>query len=246
MVADPTLAQSDRLELVLLWTNVASLNVLVTIAEQPAEQPTDLATADMWFDPKCPWAWNTSRWLLEVEQVRAVKVRFQVMSLWLLNRGREGLAEWYANWLADTLGPVRVLTAAKQRYGAPVLRDLYTALGNRIHHEKEPIDRELYLGALAELDLDPALAEAATVTDHDAALLASHRAGLEPVGEDLGTPSIHVSGPDGRRNAFFGPVLTPVPRGEAAGRLWDGVLLVTATPGFFELKRGRTESPRVD
>ncbi|WP_034485528.1 DsbA family protein [Actinomadura oligospora] len=199
----------------------------------------------MWFDPKCPWAWNTSRWLLEVERVRDVEVRFRVMSLWLLNDGREGLEEWYERWLADTLGPVRVAIAAEQKYGTPVLRDLYTALGNRIHHDKTPIGRELYLSALDEIGLDAGLADAAEADDFDEALRASHHAGLDPVGENLGTPSIHVPGPDGKVNAFFGPVVTPVPRGEDAGRLWDGVLLVTAAPGFFELKRGRTESPRV-
>lgn len=205
-----------------------------------------MTVAEMWFDPKCPWAWNASRWLLEVERVRDVEVRFRVMSLWLLNEGREGLEERYARWLADTLGPVRVLVAAERRYGTPVLRDLYTAFGNRIHHRKEPIGRDLHVGALADAGLAEDLADAADVTDHDEALRLSHRAGLDPVGEDLGTPAIHVTGPDGTLNAFFGPVVSPVPRGEAAGRLWDGVLAVSGTPGFFELKRGRTGSPRVD
>ncbi|WP_203934702.1 mycothiol-dependent nitroreductase Rv2466c family protein [Virgisporangium ochraceum] len=195
----------------------------------------------MWFDPKCPWAWNTSRWLLEVESVRDVTVRFHVMSLWLLNRGRTGLEAWYEEWLTDTLGPVRVLIAAEQKYGTPVLRDLYTALGNRIHHGKQPIGADLYRSALIETGLDTDLALAADREDHDDALRSSHHAGLDPVGEDLGTPAIHVDGA-----AFFGPVVSPVPRGEAAGRLWDGVLLAATTPGFFELKRGRTESPRVD
>ncbi|WP_433339238.1 mycothiol-dependent nitroreductase Rv2466c family protein [Spirillospora sp. CA-294931] len=199
----------------------------------------------MWFDPKCPWAWNASRWLLEVERVRDVEVRFHVMSLWLLNDGREGLEDWYARWLTDTLGPVRVLIAAEQKYGTPVLRDLYTAFGDRIHHDKTPIGRDLYTGALAELGLSTGLADAAETDEFDADLRRSHHAGLDPVGEDLGTPAIHVPGPDGRPTAFFGPVVTPVPRGEDAGRLWDGVLLVSASPGFFELKRGRTEPPRV-
>ncbi|WP_281287592.1 disulfide bond formation protein DsbA [Amycolatopsis rhizosphaerae] len=205
-----------------------------------------MTTADMWFDPKCPWAWNASRWLLEVERVRDVEVRFHVMSLWLLNEGREGLEAWYERWLADTLGPVRVLIAAEQKYGTPVLRDLYTAFGNRIHHEKATIGRDLYLGALTELGLAEELADAAESTGYDDALRVSHRAGLDPIGEDLGTPAIHVTGPDGTVNAFFGPVVSPVPRAEAAGRLWDGVLNVSGTAGFFELKRGRTESPRVD
>jgi hypothetical protein len=195
----------------------------------------------MWFDPKCPWAWNASRWLLEVEQVRPVETRFHVMSLWLLNRGRENLEEWYRQWLTDTLGPVRVLIAAEQKYGADVLRGLYTALGDRIHDERMPIGPQLYRAALSSLGLADDLADAADTDAYDAALLASHRAGLGPVGEDLGTPAIHIDGA-----AFFGPVVTPVPRGEAAGRLYDGMVLMVGTPGFFELKRGNRTSPRVD
>src|SRR5258705_5409710 len=118
-----------------------------------------MTDVDMWFDPKCPWAWNTSRWLLEVEQVRPIRMRFHVMSLWLLNHGREDLEPWYAQWLADTLGPVRVLTAARQKYGNEVLRDLYTAMGNRIHHDRTPIGRKLYTDVLMELDLAPELAD---------------------------------------------------------------------------------------
>jgi hypothetical protein len=136
-----------------------------------------------------------------------------------------------------------VAIAAELRCGNDVLRDLYTALGTRIHHHRAPIDRDLYVAALTEVGLPIELADAADGTDHDKALLASHDAGMNPVGEDLGTPTIHVTGPDGRVNAFFGPVVSPIPRGEQAGRLWDGVLQVTGTDGFFELKRGRTRPP---
>jgi len=196
---------------------------------------------DFWFDPLCPWAWITSRWMLEVEQVRDVQTEFHVMSLWLLNRDRTGLEDWYRTWLADTLGPVRVLVAAEEKYGTEVLRGLYTAFGDRIHHDRMAIGAELYRAALSSLGLSTDLAAAADDDAHDAALLASHRAGLDPVGEDLGTPAIHVDG-----HAFFGPVVTPVPRGEAAGRLYDGMVLMVSTPGFFELKRGNRTSPRVD
>lgn len=200
--------------------------------------------ADMWFDPKCPWAWNTSRWLLEVERVRDVRVRFHVMSLWLLNRDRE-VDAWYREWLADTLGPVRVVTAVQRKCGDDAVREFYTALGDRIHHDRIPIGPDLYTAALAAAGLPTELAAAAEDADHDEALRRSHDAGLGPVGEDLGTPAIHVPGPDGAVNAFFGPVVTPVPRGEAAGRLWDGVLLVSGTPGFYELKRGGRPRPSV-
>jgi hypothetical protein len=201
---------------------------------------------DMWFDPICPWAWITSRWLLEVERVRPVDVRFHVMSLSVLNEGRD-LPEAYRRSMETGWGPVRVCVAAERRYGPGVLRDLYTAMGNRLHHEGQDRDREMYAGALADAGLDPGLADAADSTDLDEALRASHDAGMEPVGTDVGTPVIHVPRPDGAEPvAFFGPVVTPVPRAEAAGRLWDGVLLVAGTPGFFELKRTRTLRPSFD
>lgn len=205
---------------------------------------TEQITADMWFDPRCPWAWITSRWLLEVERVRPVRIRFHVMSLSILNESRTDLPEGYRAGLGKGWGPVRVAIAAEQRYGNDVLRDLYTALGTRIHLEKRDLDRSLFLDSLAEVGLDPALADAATSTEYDTALRASHDAGMAPVGLDVGTPVIHTPGPNpGQQIAFFGPVITPAPKGAAAGRLWDGVLLVAGTPGFYEIKRTRDAAP---
>jgi hypothetical protein len=199
---------------------------------------------DMWFDPKCPWAWIASRWLLEVERVRDVAVTFHVLSLSVLNEGRE-VEAWYREWLDAGWGPARVAKAVEQKYGAAEVRAVYTALGNRIHLEKQPLGHELYAAALTEAGLPAELADAAESSDLDAAMLAGNQAGLGPVGEDLGTPAIHVTLPDGEVQAFFGPVVTPAPRGEAAGRLWDGVLLVAGTEGFYELKRARVHSPQV-
>ncbi|MGS2616872.1 mycothiol-dependent nitroreductase Rv2466c family protein [Micromonospora sp. LZ34] len=206
---------------------------------------SERVAVDMWFDPLCPWAWITSRWLLEVEQVRELDIRFHVMSLSVLNEGRD-LPEQYQELMRVGWGPVRICIAAEQRHGSEVLRRLYTALGTRIHLGKEQLGPELYAAALIDAGLDPALAEAAESTDYDAALRASHEAGMRPVGTDVGTPVIHAPGPDGRQVAFFGPVITPAPKGEAAGRLWDGVLLVAGTPGFFELKRSRDLDPIFD
>lgn len=197
-------------------------------------------SADMWFDPLCPWAWITSRWLLEVEQVRPVTARFHVMSLAVLNEHKENKPA-AKNW-----GPVRVCVAASKRYGEPVLRELYTAYGNRIHLGKEEIDTQLHIGALSDAGLDVSLAEAAESTEYDEALRESHRAGMAPVGLDVGTPTIHTAGADGQPVAFFGPVITPAPKGEAAGQLWDGVILLAGTPGFYELKRTREQDPIFD
>ncbi|MFJ6200024.1 disulfide bond formation protein DsbA [Micromonospora sp. NPDC092111] len=207
---------------------------------------TDRVTADMWFDPLCPWAWITSRWLLEVEKVRDVDIAYHVMSLSVLNEGRD-LPEQYQERMRSGWGPVRVCIAVEQAHGAKPLAELYTALGTRIHLGKEPLGRELFTNALADVGLDPAFADAADSTEYDEALRASHEAGMRPVGTDVGTPVIHAPGPDGGdKVAFFGPVVTPAPKGEAAGRLWDGVLLVAATPGFYELKRSRELGPIFD
>jgi hypothetical protein len=202
------------------------------------EQPTQL---DFWFDPLCPWAWISSRWVLEVEKVRPVTARWHVMSLAVLNSGRDDLPEGYQELLAQAWGPVRVCIAAEQKFGPEVLLPLYTALGNRVHHEKAEPVRDTVEAALAEVGLPAELADAMTSTDFDEALIASHHDGMDRVGYDVGTPVISVNGV-----SFFGPVVTPIPRGEDAARLWDGVLLVAGTDGFFELKRSRTRDPIFD
>jgi hypothetical protein len=201
-----------------------------------------MTDVDVWVDPACPWAWITSRWLLEVERVRDVRVRFHVMSLSVLNEHRD-VSDDYRRRMAQSWGPVRVLIAAEQTYGPSVLRRLYGAMGTRIHLRRTGLGRDMIVAALQDAALSPALAGAAETGEHDERLRASHAAGMAPVGEDVGTPVIHVPNPTGESIAFFGPVVTPIPRGEAAGRLWDGVLAVAGTDGFFELKRTRTRGP---
>ncbi|MEJ3744509.1 DsbA family protein [Actinomycetes bacterium KLBMP 9797] len=203
------------------------------------------SSVDMWFDPICPWAWMTSRWLLEVEKIRPVDVTFHVMSLSVLNEGRD-VPPPYDEIMRTGWAPVRICVAAEEKYGQDALRRLYTALGTRIHPGREERGPELYRAALADAGLDPALAEVGETTEYDDALRASHDAGMKPVGLDVGTPVIHAPGPDGQTIAFFGPVVTPAPKGEAAGNLWDGVLLVAGTPGFYELKRTRDANPIFD
>ena len=209
------------------------------MANAATETPS---AVDFWFDPLCPWAWITSRWVLEVEQVRPVRVSWHVMSLAVLNDGRD-LPDEYVEMMRKAWGPVRVVVAAQQAHGDEVVLPLYTALGTRIHHEKQELGPELYRSALAEAGLPESLAAAADSTDYDLAVRESHNTGMKPVGLDVGTPVIHVPGLDGHQVAFFGPVVTPAPKGEAAGRLWDGTLLVASTPGFYELKRTRDAQP---
>lgn len=198
---------------------------------------TERTTVDFWFDPACPWAWVTSRWILEAEQVRPIRVDFHLMSLAILNEEKD-LSEPVRQRL---LGPVRVLTAVTQAEGEHVLRDLYTAVGNRIHLGSTKASPELLAAALAEVGVDAGHIDAWESTENDDALAKSHHQAMELVGYDVGTPVIRVGG-----EAFFGPVVTPAPRGEAAGRLWDGFVLLAGTPGFFEIKRSRTANPSFD
>ena len=205
-----------------------------------AAPATDAVTADFWFDPVCPWAWITSRWMLEVQQVRPVTTRWHVMSLAVLNEGRD-LPESYRELLDKAWGPVRVVTAARLAHGDDVVLPLYTAMGTQIHHGKDDDYVGVVSTALAEVGLPHALSRAAETDEYDEELRRSHHEGMDPVGDEVGTPVIHLNG-----MALFGPVISPAPKGEAAGDLFDGFAKLTAYPGFFEAKRTRTVGPIFD
>jgi protein-disulfide isomerase-like protein with CxxC motif len=193
-----------------------------------------MTEADFWFDPLCPFAWITSRWILEVEEVRDIDVTWHVMSLAYLNQDKD-ISDEYREMLQPAWGPVRVCIAAEQKHGRKVLLPLYTAMGNRIHLGQEPISRELIAASLADAGLEAELVEAMDDSSLDEAVAKSHHEGMDQVGDDVGTPTIAIEGA-----AFFGPVLSKIPRGEQAGELWDGAVAVAKFPYFYELKRSRT------
>lgn len=193
-----------------------------------------MTSADFWFDPACPFAWITSRWMVEVEKVRDVETDWHVMSLAVLNEGREGLTESYREFLPTTWGPVRVLIAAEQHHGSEVLLPLYTALGTRFHLEQRPTDHATIAEALVEAGLPASLADVMHSDEYDEALRKSHQGAIDLVGEDVGTPTIGIGD-----RGFFGPVLTKAPTGEQAGVLWDASVAFADYPHFHELKRTR-------
>jgi 2-hydroxychromene-2-carboxylate isomerase len=220
---------------------VFTLSEEFTVPETTSPEPTAseqaVNKADFWFDPACPFAWITSRWIGEVEQVRGIETEWHVMSLSVLNEGRD-LPDEYRALMDQSWGPVRVIIAAQELHGNEYVKPLYDAMGEEIHHEGNKDRPSVIRKALAEVGLPAELARFADSDEYDAQLRASHEAGISLVGQDVGTPVVAFNG-----TAFFGPVLTRIPRGEDAGKLWDATVTLAGFPHFFELKRSRTESP---
>jgi len=198
------------------------------------------SNVQFWFDPICPWAFMTSRWLLEVEKIRDISITWNLFSLAHLNRDKEVAPEYKAK-LIRSWQATRVIAAAQEKSGPEITLPLYSAISSRIHLKKMDVGHELFAQALIEVGADAELAGAENDSSFDKTIIASHEVGIGLVGSDVGTPIIAVEG-----IAFFGPVISPAPKGEEAGKLWDGVLLSASYPGFFEIKRSRTVGPIFD
>ena len=193
-----------------------------------------MTQVDFWFDPLCPFAWISSRWIREVEQVRDIQVQWHVMSLAYLNKDKD-IPDSYREMLAGKEKPVRVAIKIAQEHDNATLGEWYTAVGTRHHNNGEELDREMVAASLADAGLPSDLIEAWDDESLDEAVAKSHHEGMDAVGDDVGTPTIHIDG-----SAFFGPVLSKIPRGADAGQLWDGCVAVAKFPYFYELKRSRT------
>lgn len=196
-----------------------------------------------WFDVSCPFAWMTAKWLKEAKAVRGFELEFSPMSLSILNDGADIPAD-YGRKMAANWGPARVFAKVKDERPEKV-EELYWAMATLIHEggqagkegtgSYDPVIAE----ALEQVGLDASFAEVANDEYGNDALAPYHRAAMEAVGEDTGTPVVQIDG----AAAFFGPVITRLPVGEEAGELFDATERLAQYPWFFSVNRARTETP---
>lgn len=202
---------------------------------------------EFWFDPSCPWCWMTSRWIVEVSQVRGFEIIWHPFSLKILNEGRDGIDQRHLDAHAGGLQSLRVIEAARAQHGDAIVGQLYTEIGTRFHKEGNGDMLSVLAESLQALDLDAQLLDAADAasaytpgtTGIDAQLRESTAAGLALVGDQVGIPIIAIDGV-----GFFGPVVTPAPTGQQALDLFDGLALCMRVDGFYELKKTRTARPQ--
>lgn len=194
-------------------------------------------TVELFVDPTCPYAWVTSRWLLHAAQVRDIEPVFSLMSLAVLNEGRD-LSPDYRRAIDDAWGVARVATRILADHGQEAFSTWYTAWGEAHHVGGDHDRRTVCATALQAAQLPESLMEHYENVPGDATdteLRERHARAEDMVGSDVGTPVISF----GEGVAYFGPVISPAPRGEDAGRLLDGMRLLASVDGFYEVKRSR-------
>jgi hypothetical protein len=217
-------------------TLVQPSDLSAAASDVPAEQQK--TTVDFWFDPACPWAWLTSRWILEVAKVRPVQPYFRIMSLAVLNEEND-VPEEYREFIRRGWQATRLCAAVARDYGQQAVADVYTAYGTRRHGRGQEVDNDFFVGVIADAGLPAELIDLIDDPSLDPLVRESHEAGMKLVGDDVGTPIISFNG-----YATFGPIVSRVPQGEQAGVLWDAVELMSTVPYVYEIKKGRTEDPQ--
>lgn len=209
-----------------------------------------MADADFFWDPVCPWAWITSRWVVEVQRQRSYDVTWRFISLAVVNEAQT--ADWYTPEYRRGhevgLECLRVADAVRLARGNEAVGALYTAYGTGIHVEQQrDAARESSHGfitaSLERAGLDPSFADHWDDTSHDEYVRAETALALERAGKDVGTPIITFRPGTDTENSFFGPVIAKAPKGDEALRLWDAVELIATTSGVAELKRSLRSRP---
>lgn len=212
-----------------------------------------MADLQFYFDPVCPWAYITSRWVVEVQQQRNYDVSWKFISLFMINDERgygEGNKAWRDAHFAGLQG-LRVASAARAAAGNDAVAAVYTALGKAIHADKRRPEesggmKNLLRAVLTEAGLNPDWSNSADDELHDEVIRFETKTALEATGKDVGTPIIIFNPGTPDQASFFGPVISKIPRGTDALRLWDAVYTIATTSGMAELKRSLRAAPSFD
>lgn len=206
-----------------------------------------MADVDFYFDPVCPWAWLTSRWVMNVQDERPMTVDWKFICLRIVNEDKDYERDFrpgYERGHTRGLELLRVAAAARAEVGPETVAPLYTTFGRIIHLDRNATafdDPAGIAGVLAELGLPAGLGAFATTTDYDDVVRAETVEALDRCGGNIGTPVLTFGPPDGP--SFFGPVINKAPKGAAAVELWDAVTALGSNPHFSELKRSLRGRP---
>ena len=209
------------------------------------------ADLEFYFDPVCPWAWITSRWVTNVQQLRNYEVSWKFISLRMINaeRGYAG-HEAYEQIHNAGLAGLRVASAARAQGGNTSVAAVYTALGNAIHiggRREELVNdpKSFLLSIVADAGLPAEVAAAFDDSTHDEVIRYETEAALSRTGKDVGTPILTFNPKSANEASLFGPVISQAPKGDEAMKLWDAVQTI-AESGVAEIKRSLRAAPQFD